>query len=96
MKYYDFLQYLNLNTFELRRLYFDMYMCLNIIKSFVTCNLSDSLKRHNKIGGLGDFVPQELKKFKNKLNFLCILVQICTEIYFIKAVLLIHHWKGRY
>ena len=47
MHYYDRLQYLNLNTLELRRLHFDMYMCYNIMKSFVTCNLSDSLKRDN-------------------------------------------------
>ena len=47
MHYYDRLQYLNLNTLELRRLHFDMYMCYNIMKSFVTCNLSDNLKLDN-------------------------------------------------
>ena len=47
MNYNDRFQYLNLNTLELRRLHFGMYMCFNIIESFVTCNLSDSLKRDN-------------------------------------------------
>ena len=47
MHYYNHLQYLNLNTLELRCLHFDMYMYFNIIKSLVTCNLSNSLKRDN-------------------------------------------------
>ena len=47
MNYNDRLQYLNLNTLELRHLHYDMYKCFNIIKSFVTCNLSDNLKRDN-------------------------------------------------
>ena len=49
MNYYDRLQYLNLNTLDLRRLHFDMYMSFNIIKSFVTCYLSDSLKPDNNL-----------------------------------------------
>ena len=37
------------------------------------------------VGGLGDEVLQKLRTFKNKLNFLCILVKKCTEIYFYKT-----------
>ena len=47
MNYYDHLQYLNLNILELQRLHFDIHMCCNIIKSFVSCSLSARLKRDN-------------------------------------------------